>query len=56
MTTETTVKYEATRLRANRWAVRPHGQLGTCGSHPFLWTVKYVNAQTASEALKKASV
>jgi hypothetical protein len=56
MTTETaTVKYEATRLRDNRWAVRPHGQLGTCGWHPYAWTVKYVNAPTASEALKKVA-
>ena len=38
------MKLEATRLRGNRWAVRPEGQLGTCGSFPALWTVTYVNA------------
>ena len=45
---------EAIHLRDNRWAVRPAGQLGTCGWHPHPWSVIYVNASDAQEALKKA--
>lgn len=45
---------EATHLRDNRWAVRPAGQLGTCGFHPQPWTVIYVTASSAIEALRKA--
>ncbi len=47
-------KLEATHLRDNRWAVRPEGQLGTCGWHPKPWTVIYVKARSADEAIKKA--
>ena len=49
-----TVALEATPMREGRWAVRPAGQLGTCGSWPFLWTVRYVSAESASEAIAKA--
>lgn len=45
---------EATHLRGNRWAVRPAGQLGTCGWHPEPWTVIYVTARSADEAVSKA--
>lgn len=48
------MKLEATHLRGNRWAVRPEGQLGTCGWHPQPWTVLYVTARTAAEAIAKA--
>jgi len=46
-------KMEATHLRGNRWAIRTAGQLGTCGSFPFLWTVRYVTAGSAEEAMHK---
>ena len=45
---------EATSLRDGRWAVRPAGQLGTCGWHPRPWTVVYVNAPSADIAVRKA--
>ena len=45
---------EATHLRDRRYAVRPKGQLGTCGSWPCLWQVAYVNARSANEAIAKA--
>lgn len=48
------MKYEADNLRDNRWAVRPEGQLGTCGWHPKPWQVVYVTAATVSDALRKA--
>ena len=45
----------ATRLRENLWAVRPKGSLGTCGwIGGKSWTVQYVRAQSADEALRKA--
>ena len=48
------MKLEATHIRGNTWAIRPEGQLGTCGSYPKLWNVQYVKARTAAEAIKKA--
>jgi len=45
---------EATPLRDGQWAVRPKGQLGTCGWHPYPWTVVYVRARNAQEAINKA--
>ena len=50
------MKYEATQLRGNRYAVRPEGQLGTCGWYPAAWTVLYVNASSPKAALKKAEL
>ena len=50
------MRYGATHLRGRRFAVRPEGQLGTCGSWPVLWTVIYVNASSATDALRKAGV
>lgn len=44
---------EATRINTNRWAVRPQGQLGTCGSWPYLWTVMYVTANSAEQAIRQ---
>lgn len=49
------MELEATHLRGNRWAVRPKGQLGTCGWYPIPWTVEYVNARSAEEAVEKAN-
>lgn len=49
------MKLEAVHLRDNRWAVRPEGQLGTCGWSPQAWNVEYVNARSAQEAIQKAS-
>lgn len=46
---------EATEISRGRWAIRPEGQLGTCGSYPYLWTVIYVNARSAEEAIKWVS-
>jgi hypothetical protein len=48
-------KLEATNLRPGRWAVRPEGQLGTMGWYPYSWTVIYVNAKSADEAIRKAT-
>jgi hypothetical protein len=45
---------EATHLRGNRYAVRPAGQLGTCGYYPYAWTVHYVNAKNPQDAIRKA--
>jgi len=49
------MQYEATHLRGNHYAVRPAGQLGTCGWHPVPWEVIYVNARSPSEAISKAT-
>lgn len=45
---------EATEL-CNCWAVKPKGQLGTCGFYPVAWVVAYVKARSAEEAIKKAN-
>lgn len=50
------IEYEAIRLRNNRYAVRPKGQLGTCGWFPKAWTVIYVNAKNEQDALKKTKL
>lgn len=47
------MKLEAVNLRGNQWAVRPKGALGTCGWNPEPWTVTYVTARTAEEAIEK---
>ena len=51
---KTSVKYEATHLRDCKWAVKPENQLGTCGFYPVPWTVQYVTANNADEALRRA--
>ena len=48
------VEMEAMHLRGNMWAVRPKGQLGTMGWHPYPWSVCYVNADSAKQALARA--
>ncbi len=47
-------RLEATALRAGQYAVRPASQLGTCGWYPFAWTVRYVRARSAAEAIAKS--
>ena len=43
---------EATRLRDNKWAVRPKGCLGTCGWHEGVaWTAVFVTAYNEREAI-----
>lgn len=49
------MKLEATHLREDLYAVRPQGALGTCGWAPEPWTVQYVRARSAEEALRKAT-
>lgn len=49
------VELEALRLRGNLWAVRPKGQIGTCGFYPCAWAVQYIKAKSFDEALRKAS-
>ena len=44
----------AVQLRSGEWAVRPKGQLGTCGWYPYPWTVVYVTASNEQEAIRKA--
>lgn len=45
------IKLMATKIGPNRWAVSPNGQLGTCGSWPYLWQVQYVHAGNESKAI-----
>lgn len=46
---------EAVHLRDNLWAVRPKGALGACGwVEGKAWTVQYIRARSAEEALRKA--
>ena len=45
---------EATELNGNRYAVRPKGQLGTCGFYPKAWTVIYVTAGSKVDAIRRA--
>ena len=47
-------KLEATHLRGRKYAVRPIGQLGTCGFFPIPWTVCYVSALDPASAIRKA--
>lgn len=47
------LEIEATHLRGNRYALRPKGQLGTCGFSPRAWTVQYVTARSPEEAVRK---
>ena len=51
------MKMKATHLRGNRWAVQPEGTLGVCGwidKKP--WTVDYINARSAEDAIKKVNL
>lgn len=48
------MRYEATHLRGNRYAIRPRGALGTCGwINGEAWNVVYINARSAPEAMLK---
>ena len=51
---EVKYKLEADELRDGMWAVRPEGELGTCGFHPAPWQVVYLKAPSADEAIKLA--
>lgn len=48
------IDLEADQLRSGKWAVRPVGQLGTCGWYPEPWTIQYVSARSEAEAIKVA--
>jgi hypothetical protein len=51
------MRYEATHLRGNRYAVRPAGALGTCGRiNGEAWTVTYINARNPADAMLKFHV
>lgn len=45
---------EATSLGNGRYAVRPRGQLGTCGWYPWAWTAVFITARNAADAIRKA--
>lgn len=47
------VEMEATHLSGSKYAVRPRGQLGTCGFYPCPWTVQYVRARTPEDAVRR---
>ena len=48
------VEMEATHLSGSKYAVRPKGQLGTCGFYPCPWAVQYVRAGNAVDAVLRA--
>lgn len=48
------IELEATPLRSGKWAVRPIGQLGTCGWYPEPWSIQYVSARSEAEAIRVA--
>ena len=51
------LKLEATELRGGRYAVRPEGCLGTCGSHNGVpWTVFYTKARSKEDAIRRAKI
>lgn len=43
-------KLSVISLGRRRYAVRPEGQLGTCGFHPVAWRVVYVTARSPMHA------
>ena len=43
-------KLTATHLGRRLYAVRPEGQIGTCGFHPAAWSVIYVTARSSDHA------
>jgi hypothetical protein len=45
------MKLEATHLRDSLYAVRPEGQLGTCGWSPEPWVVAYIKADSPEQAV-----
>lgn len=49
------MKLEATHLNGRLYAVRPKGQLGTCGwVKGKAWSVRYITALSPSAAISKA--
>lgn len=46
------VQLDAIQLRSGEWVVKPEGQLGTCGSYPFLWTAQFVKKARGPESAK----
>ena len=50
----TSIELEATHLRDKTYAVRPKGQLGTCGWSPKPWGVIYLKAKSKTDAIRKA--
>lgn len=52
----TNIELEAVHLRGRTYAVRPKGQLGTCGWHPVPWIVEYIKASSEKEAIKKCKL
>jgi hypothetical protein len=47
------IELEAVEIRLGRYAVRPAGQLGTCGTSPVLWSVVYINASSPAAAIRR---
>jgi len=60
MTTQTQtrpqIKLVAHHLRDNRYAVQPEHGLGTMGWSPVPWTVCFIRARSADDALRKAKL
>jgi len=51
---EHAMRYEATQLRDNRYAIRPASALGTCGwINGEAWAVVYITARSAAHAMLK---
>jgi hypothetical protein len=48
------IELDATQLHNGEWVVRPKGQLGTMGWHPFPWTAVIVKANNEQKAIAKA--
>lgn len=48
------MKLDAIRLNSGVWAVKPEGQLGTCGFYPKAWTVQFIKASSKDKAIKIA--
>lgn len=47
-------RLEALHLRGHLYAVRPEGQLGTCGFYPAPWTVQFIKANSDEDAVLRA--
>ena len=53
--TKIQVKMDAMLMNNGSYAVRPEGQLGSCGGYPILWTVQYIRARSSDEAISKSN-
>lgn len=47
------IELYATKLNNGEYAVKPLGQLGTCGFYPIPWEVVYVKACNEEDAISK---